>query len=247
MVVRLLAASTWGCSMARAQEIYTKVVRSAIAYGASAYHTPADLGKKTPKGIAKGLLTTQSNCLWVVAGAYLATPVRSLEMETWVPPLDIYLNKRVADFEARLEHTGKGALLQVVRNKVANAICHRRTCQGATRPPPAASLAEGSSEARAAWAMRWLQGLTADEALKRDWQERWQGGLDEAMARQPGHDMELADQPEFMREALTRHAGLRKHESSVLTQMRTGKIGLRAFLYARRVPEVESPLCQCGT
>ena len=49
-----LAASTWGCSMARAQEIYTKVVWSTIAYGASAYHTPADLGKKTPRGIAKG-------------------------------------------------------------------------------------------------------------------------------------------------------------------------------------------------
>ena len=35
-----LAAKTWGCSLARAREIYTKVIRSAIAYGASAYHTP---------------------------------------------------------------------------------------------------------------------------------------------------------------------------------------------------------------
>ena len=158
------------------------MVQSTIAYGASAYHTLAGLGKKTPKGIAKGLLTAQSNCLQVVAGAYRATPVRSLETEAWVPPLDIYLNKRVVDFEAWLECTGKGALLQAVRNKVANAIHHRRMRQGATRPPLAASLAEGSSEARAAWATRWLQGLTADEALKRDWQERWQGGLDEAMA-----------------------------------------------------------------
>src|SRR5213078_3006790 len=126
--------------MAWAWEIYTKVVRSAIAYGASAYHTPADLGKKTPKGIAKGLLTAQSNCLQVVASAYQATPVRSLETETWVPLLDIYLNKRVADFEAQLECTRKGALLQAVHDKVANAICHRRTHRGATRPPPAASL-----------------------------------------------------------------------------------------------------------
>src|SRR5436190_12906333 len=70
-----LAASTWGCSMARAQEIYTKVVRSTITYGASAYHTPADLAKKTLRGIAKGLLTTQSNCLQVVASTYRATPV----------------------------------------------------------------------------------------------------------------------------------------------------------------------------
>ena len=136
--------------MARAWEIYMKVVCSAIAYGASAYHTPADLGKKTPRGIAKGLLTAQSNCLRVVAGTYRATLVRSLEMEAWVPPLDIYLNKRVVDFKARLEHTGKGALLQAVCDKVVNAIHHRRMCRGATRPPLAASLVEGSSEARAA-------------------------------------------------------------------------------------------------
>ena len=220
-----------------------KVVQSAITYRALAYHTLADQGKKTLKGIAKGLLTAQSNCLRVVASAYQATPVRSLETETWVPPLDIYLNKRVVDFKARLERTGKGALLQAVHDKVANTTRHRRTRRGATRPSPAISLVEGSSEARAAWATRWLQGLTADEALERDWRERWQGGLDEAMARRPGRDMEPADQPEFTREALTRHTRLRKHESSVLTQMRTGKIGLRAFLYACRVLEVESPLC----
>jgi hypothetical protein len=45
-----LAASTWGCSYVRAREIYTKVIRSAIAYGASAYHTPSENGK--PRGIA---------------------------------------------------------------------------------------------------------------------------------------------------------------------------------------------------
>ena len=32
----------------------------------------------------------------------------------------------------------------------------------------------------------------------------------------------------------------------MLVQMRTGKIGLRAFLYGRRLPDVESPLYQCG-
>jgi len=37
-----------------------------------------------------------------MAGAYKAIPIRHLEVETWVPPLDLYLNKRPADFESRL-------------------------------------------------------------------------------------------------------------------------------------------------
>ena len=35
-----LAASTWGCDLTRAREIYTKVIRNAVAYSASTYHTP---------------------------------------------------------------------------------------------------------------------------------------------------------------------------------------------------------------
>jgi hypothetical protein len=42
------------------------------------------------------------------------------------------------------------------------------------------------------------------------------------------------------------HKGLLKHESSVLIQLRTGKIGLNSFLHRRRVPDVQSPLCSCG-
>ena len=243
-----LAASTWGCSLARAREIYTKVIRSAIAYGASAFHKPADPQKKKPRGIAKELLTAQSNCLRVVAGAYRATPVRSLETETWVPPLDLYLSKRVAEFEARLERTGKAALLRAARGSVASAIrCRRtrRTRRGASPAPARIDIMEGT-EARAAWAAEWQDRSTPDEALERDWRERWQRLLNETMDRRPGRDMEPADYPEFTQVALRKHTGLKKHESSVLVQMRTGKIGLRAFLYGRRVPDIESPLCRCG-
>lgn len=107
-----IAASTWGCTLARAREVYTNVARSAIAYGASTYHTPADHRKQTPRGITKQLATTQSSCLRVVAGVYRATPIRSLETETWVPPLDLYLNKRIADFQERLVSAGTSDLLR---------------------------------------------------------------------------------------------------------------------------------------
>ena len=63
-----IAASMWGCTLARAQEVYTKVVRSAIAYGASAYYTLADPKQQALRGIAKLLTMIQSSCLRVVAG-----------------------------------------------------------------------------------------------------------------------------------------------------------------------------------
>ena len=39
---------------------------------------------------------------------------------------------------------------------------------------------------------------------------------------------------------------LKKAESALATQIRTGKIGLADFLHKRRVPGVTSPACSCG-
>ncbi|CAJ2511886.1 Uu.00g075110.m01.CDS01 [Anthostomella pinea] len=53
-----IAASTCGCSAARAREVYTKVVQSAIAFGATAWHTPSE-GNQA-RGLARKMLTTQA-------------------------------------------------------------------------------------------------------------------------------------------------------------------------------------------
>ena len=46
--------------------------------------------------------------------------------------------------------------------------------------------------------------------------------------------------------ALRLHAGLPKAHTSILTQIRTGKIGLAALLHRCRVPGFDSPACPCG-
>ena len=46
--------------------------------------------------------------------------------------------------------------------------------------------------------------------------------------------------------SLRLHAGLLKAQSSILTQVRTGKIGLAAFLCKRWVPGFPTPACSCG-
>jgi hypothetical protein len=102
-----------------AREVYTKVIRSAVAYSAGVWHHPT---KRKATGIARNLATTQSQCLRVASGAYKATLVRFLEVETATPPLDLYLNKWVADFERRLERIGKGALIRTICNRVASRL-----------------------------------------------------------------------------------------------------------------------------
>jgi Reverse transcriptase (RNA-dependent DNA polymerase)/Endonuclease-reverse transcriptase len=241
-----LAASVWGCSLARAREIYTKVIRATIAYGASAWHEPSEAAAN-PRGIASHLSTAQSECLRTVTGGYRATQIRHLEVEAAVPPIHIYLNKRVAEFESRLEYTGMARKVRCACTAVATRLRRRRT---RIRPIGPQLLPKGG-EQKARWARRWCAGgeLTTNEAVERDWRLWWEGKVEARARSQGGPGVEPADMdPEFKgRRALQKHRGLKKHESSLLTQIRTGKVGLRAFLFQRRVPEVNTPLCRCGT
>lgn len=241
-----LAASAWDCTLARAREVYyyTKVVRSAIAYGASAYHTPSEKGGKA-RGIAARLAPLQARSLRQVAGAYRATPIRMLEAETDVPPMDLYLNQELAAFEARPKETGMAA---VIRNAYAK-IRERLRRRGAAGRPRRLTRIQGDGEETKQWARRWLDKGTPEQAVKQDWALRYRAQRLRARRRRPFAAAEPAEAPPrliFGPEAIQRHKGQRKSESSTLIQIRTGRIGLRAFLMTRIVPTVATPLCQCG-
>ena len=243
-----LAASAWGCSLVRAREIYTKVIRSAIAYRAGVWHCPAS---QRAKGIGTKLSPLQSECLRIVSGAYRATPIRNLETETVVPPLDLYLTRRVAEFEQRLQHTKMDTLINGACVAVANRLRCRRRRARQRRPDSSTHLDQtspGSVEAgqsRTQWVNSWVGQLTAREAMLENWKERWSKSYGESLMNHRRHAVP-ADNPEFSPKALRKHKDLLKHESSLLVQIRTGKVGLRAFLFERHVPEVVTPRCRCG-
>ncbi len=48
------------------------------------------------------------------------------------------------------------------------------------------------------------------------------------------------------RTVLKLHSKLLKCLSSHLIQMRTGKISLQKYFHDRKVPEIGTPICQCG-
>src|SRR6266516_8162521 len=162
-----LVANTWGLGLIRARELYIKVVRSIIAYGASAYHQPTLVGGK-PRGLAIRLEKEQNGCLQVVAGAYKATPIRNLEVETLVPPLDLYLNKRLAEFENRLAQPNLRVLVDKSRLKILRRFgkqgrrgCRRMSLSTASRTFKLTEL-DQAQETVGAWQ---TLGNTTDEAI----------------------------------------------------------------------------------
>ena len=86
-----LGASTWGASFMRSRQIYSAVIRPQLAYAAAVWHSPWE---KTSSKIK----STQNKCLRTIAGAFKATPIPTLEAETFIPPIDLYMNGRVVAF-----------------------------------------------------------------------------------------------------------------------------------------------------
>jgi hypothetical protein len=239
-----LAASVWGCSLLCAREIYTRVIRSALLYSAGVWHHPTE---QRQKGVAKQLATNQAQCLETVSGTYRATPVQFVEVEAATLPLDLYFNRRVADFERRLEHSGKGDLVHSVCTRVAACLQRRtRRWRNAADSPPQRSLSLEYRAGCTQWAKAWTKDLTPKKALLRQWEQRWNRNVGEAQAQWRRQTPLPAEFSQVLIGALSRYKCLCIHQSSLLTQIRTGKVGLRAFLFEKKVPDVATPWCQCG-
>jgi hypothetical protein len=60
--------------------------------------------------------------------------------------------------------------------------------------------------------------------------------------------LRLADlDPDLTDQVLKRHNGLTKAQSSLLTQARTGAIGLKDFLFRAHIPGITTPYCTYGS
>ena len=206
-----LAASVWGCDLARARMLFTAVVRPLMTYGA---------GVVGPS-ISKELAVVQNHALRCVAGAYKASPVTLLESELGIPPLELYLASQHAAFEGRLRDSGLGDQIQRAAQSTAAEL---RRQHALYRPPPEL------------YSSRWPDGTT--KTLLSKWREVWHTRF-----RLASTAAEAAGPPDLRPRALYR--GLRKEQSSILFQARTGCIGLRAFLSRMKVPDYELT-CPCN-
>src|ERR1700694_1495367 len=247
--------------MSKARLVYQAVVRSAMSYGAAVWHQPQSNADK-PKGLAVKLQNLQNQGLRTVLGAFKATPTRQLHTESYVPPVDLWLNGRVARFQARIEHSGIAQTIRDACSSIQTRIRmrqRRRRRAGSSQANRLANtlgntLANTPGAARRRWVEEWtgrpLEQWDWQEKrlVLRDWEKRWhKENRKLGRVARPGTDpgqATLEDTPPT-KQVLRLHEGLRKAESALLTQARTGKIGLAKFLYSRHVPGVLTATCQC--
>jgi hypothetical protein len=84
-------------------------------------------------------------------------------------------------------------------------------------------------------------------ALLATWKQRWE--LEQEAAHRRSRHITRTDLAASVppgTRTLRLHDGLHKAESSLLVQLRTGKIGLKHFLLQARVPEILTDTCECG-
>src|SRR6201999_760039 len=109
--------STWGTTLEIARTLYRGAIRPVLAYGALSW-CPEDLEKA--KGLARKLQSIQSRFLRAITGAYKAISIEALEIETFVEPLDLYIEKSASQGAARqvLRGYSEGKLFrEVLRNR----------------------------------------------------------------------------------------------------------------------------------
>ena len=91
-----------------------------LLYSAGVFYNP-----NRPR-LTKAMAPKQAQALRVVLRAYKATPTRTFELDAYCPPLDIYLDKWLADFEQGMQLSGLGQKLRQTVTYIATRLWTRR-------------------------------------------------------------------------------------------------------------------------
>jgi hypothetical protein len=171
----------------------------------------------------------------LVSGAYRATPIRELETETHIPPVDIYCKELRARRIRKIYSSPVGTYIQEQCRMISSRL-QRRNPQRTTTPAIVPVI-----QAKLDWASAREVSLRAQgkRAIAQEWGARWRLGNKRGW-------FSLAASKEPSGERLKLHSRLKKAESAVLVQARTGRIGLASFLNKIRVPGVDSPIGHVG-
>ncbi|KAI1004605.1 hypothetical protein K3495_g3605 [Podosphaera aphanis] len=247
-----LTHSTWGATFHKAKMLYNTIVRPALTYGSPVWAETGTTGE-IPQRIVKPLQSIQRKCLQTITGAYKSTSTRVLEHETSILPMGIYLkNRRVqhagltrnSPVQGTIEKTCR-MIRQVTRGGVNNRTLSKekdreewsRICSGEQSIKGQKEM--GKTAAFQEWANSWPQRtryLTRKYRATAD-PEVWNAAkffTDKNTGRQK---MTLRGTPSNLHQNLTRA------QSSIAMQIRTEHIGLKSYLYRRKVPGVDNPRC----
>jgi Reverse transcriptase (RNA-dependent DNA polymerase) len=255
--INRISTSTWGASFKMAKLVYTSVVRPTIAYGAAIWYAPQGI-TTARKHVDRKLEVLQNKNLRTVLGAYRAVGSRILEKEAGIPPISTILSAQVANATKR-RLTGKAATTikkacATIRNQGIQEGNARRTPQATKKTPGELMITWlRKNIPRDTWRNEILQQVTTrderptpwksaiQDHTKQSWDKLWTAYLatiPPGSVKSPAQLVTTSYSPEI-------HSKVSKATSSLITQIRTEKIGLNAFLTDRRVPDKQAT-CTCG-
>jgi len=242
--LKSITSSTWGASLLCARTLYIGAIRPALAYGALSWY-PKD--SKKVKNLIRRLESIQGSFLRAITGAYRATSIEALEIETFIEPLDLYLEKSASRGASRqvLKGYGKEGRLfrEILRKRYRRRGQPRQesysipTLKAPTdsKPEIIESIIPRDTqiESNSLW-KEYIKALEAFYASK--WKDRWEKSK---KGRAIAHYY-----PQPTQKALELYKERTKPFSAILIQLRSGKIGFNVFLKQARVPNIEA-LCEC--
>ena len=243
-----LTTSTWGASFAQAKRIYSAVVRPAITYGSSTWHTPSS-EKGASKTMQRKLAVIQNKCLRVVAGAFKATPIEALEKETHTPPMHLHLDRLAGMAQERRRVTGMDTIIKKACQNIKTKLKSKR---GRRR-----NVGHTPGERKSEWVDS-LPGMRETNPtnlakrramIRKIFAERWKDRWNSYRQKTEEDRRTPVQRGEIQPKNLRLHTGLARAESSLATQTRAEKIGFASFLYKRHMPGVTTetcPLCERG-
>ena len=243
-----VAASTWGATFPKARQVFSAMIRPAITYGAPIWHSITDI--KPRKSQTRRCGSIQNTGLRIVTGAFKATPLQSLEAECTIPPIDLYMDSLHASFQLRLLRSKTQPLIDSACLRIRNQLRGRRGRRKHYKLTP--------GQTRKRWVLQRFIDHSNETTLAAQYQnprlhsspakwlqEQWQRRWSIYTSTIPRHQRNAAQSKSLVYKPLNHHRSLTKAQSSMATQIRTEKIGFRAFLSSRHVPGI-TPECDCG-
>lgn len=249
-----IGASTWGASLAKSTLIYSTMVKPAILYGAGIWYSPQGTASAR-KPVDRQLEVTQNQFLRKAIGAYRAVNARILEKEADIPPITIELEKLAAKAVRRAYTSIGGRQIQRACEKIRNQALPGRT-RPRGNPTPLQQkkqwlntkisteiwLSQDIADARG---RGWVRPVAWEKELKRIKDQSWDRQWTKYLQALPADRTRTPAQQDTRCNRSQLHKGLSKAMSAIITQIRTEKIGLNAFLVERKVPGYTAP-CPCG-
>lgn len=180
-----VAASTWGATLNKARQVYTAVVRPAMTYGASVWHSPKDT-RTRGLGPATKLLPLQNKCLRAITGTYKATNTKVLETESGIIPLDISLDQLTVKSR---DNPRCSEIIKLQKAKIHRRLSNRRGRKRRSRATPmiikdtwTKGIMDRVVEAWQTWHQGSQTQLSRGNIIrnwaKEKWKERWKEYLD---------------------------------------------------------------------